>query len=295
DFNPMVQETINRVQSDEQNNYVLEESRRLGFNSVNLDLIYGLPHQTLESYSETMKQVIEMSPDRLAVFNYAHVPWLKKHQTILPVDKMPMPDERLKMLKMIIEKLTDADYAFIGMDHFAKPEDELTKALNAGTLHRNFQGYTTRSGTEVLAMGVSSISQLERSYTQNTKNVREYEQRLDESILPINVGICLTDDDIIRRYVIGEIMCNHRLDFRAVERRYEINFATYFPDFYQKLEPFFEDGLVEVDSQSIRVLSAGKLVVRNIAMIFDAYLGQSSSGKKSANASSKQPRYSQTV
>ncbi|MCB0297065.1 MAG: coproporphyrinogen III oxidase, partial [Calditrichaeota bacterium] len=167
------------IQSDEQNRYVIEESRRLGFDSINVDLIYGLPFQTLDSYEQTLDQVIELSPDRLAVFNYAHVPWMKKHQQLLPEAEMPSAADRLRLLKLIIERLTEAGYVYIGMDHFAKPEDELTEALHNHTLHRNFQGYSTRAGAEVFAMGITSISQLNNVYAQNVKDIKTYEEMLD--------------------------------------------------------------------------------------------------------------------
>ena len=287
DFHLKVQQAINRIQTDEHNSFVIHESRRLGFDSINIDLIYGLPYQTVESYRETLDKVIELSPDRLAVFNYAHVPWLKKHQRLLPEGAMPSATERLAILKLVIERLTEAGYVYIGMDHFAKPEDELARALEEKTLYRNFQGYSTRAGTEVYALGVTSISQLNNVYAQNVKHTREYEALLDEGRLPTMVGYRLTEDDHIRRYVITEIMCNSHILKKDVQQRFGVDFDSYFPDVYEKLEPFVADGLVDFHPDRIEVHEPGRLVIRNIAMAFDAYLEQ--------DEKKEQPIYSRTV
>ena len=287
DFNPKVQEVINRVQTDEQNTYIIRESRRLGFDSVNMDLMYGLPYQTVASYEKTLDRVIELSPDRLAVFNYAHVPWLKKHQQLLPQEAMPDTSERLSILKQLIERLTDAGYVYIGMDHFAKPDDDLTRALEQKSLYRNFMGYSTYADAEVYAMGVTSISQLHNVYAQNVKVNKAYEQRLDEGVMPALIGLELNDDDKLRRYVITEIMCNSQVLKEDVQQRFKIDFDTYFQDALSQLEPLNEDGLVSVLPDRIQVHDAGRLVVRNIAMAFDAYL--------QADQQGKEPRYSRTV
>lgn len=287
DFNLQVQETINRIQTDEQNQFVIDESRRLDFDSVNVDLIYGLPYQTVESYKKTLDRVIELSPDRLAIFNYAHVPWLKKHQQIIPEEAMPDTTERLAILKLVIERLTEAGYVYIGMDHFAKPDDELTKALAEKTLYRNFQGYSTRAGAEVYAMGITAISQLDYVYAQNVKTTKEYETMLDNGQLPTMVGYQLTKDDKIRQFVITEIMCNNRVLKEEVTRRFSIDFDEYFAGFETKLEPFVLDGLVEILPDRIEISDAGRLVVRNIAMEFDAYLEKDRQREK--------PIYSRTV
>lgn len=287
DFNLQVQETINRIQTDEQNQFVIDESRRLNFDSVNVDLIYGLPYQTVESYKKTLDRVIELSPDRLAIFNYAHVPWLKKHQQIIPEEAMPDTTERLAILKLVIERLTEAGYVYIGMDHFAKPDDELTKALAEKTLYRNFQGYSTRAGAEVYAMGITAISQLDYVYAQNVKTTKEYETMLDNGQLPTMVGYQLTKDDKIRQFVITEIMCNNRVLKEEVTRRFSIDFDEYFAGFETKLEPFVLDGLVEILPDRIEISDAGRLVVRNIAMEFDAYLEKDRQREK--------PIYSRTV
>ncbi|MEN9468415.1 MAG: hypothetical protein RL630_148 [Verrucomicrobiota bacterium] len=287
DVNPEVQTTINRVQTDEQNAFVINESRRLGFDSINVDLIYGLPHQTVESYERTLEKIIAWNPDRLAVFNYAHVPWLKKHQKLLPVEAMPDVSDRLRMLKLIIDRLTEAGYAYIGMDHFAKPGDELTKALRERTLHRNFQGYSTRAEADMFAMGVTSISKLSGAYAQNLKSLAAYEAALNEGRLPTAIGLKLSHDDLLRQHVITEIMCNNRILKRDVEQKFGITFDSYFADVPEKLNEFALDGLLTLQSDRIEVSEAGRLVIRNIAMAFDAYLKPEGTQEK--------PIYSRTL
>ena len=287
DVNPEVQATINRVQTDEQNAFVINESRRLGFDSINVDLIYGLPHQTVESYEHTLEKIIAWDPDRLAVFNYAHVPWLKKHQKLLPVEAMPDVSCRLRMLKLIIDRLTEAGYAYIGMDHFAKPGDELTKALRERTLHRNFQGYSTRAEADMFAMGVTSISKLSGAYAQNLKSLAAYEAALNQGRLPTAIGLKLSHDDLLRQHVITEIMCNNRLLKRDVEQKFAITFDSYFADVPEKLNEFALDGLVSLQTDRIEVSEAGRLVIRNIAMAFDAYL--------KPEATQEKPIYSRTL
>jgi len=278
---------INRIQTDEQNAFVINESRRLGFDSINVDLIYGLPHQTVESYERTLEKIIAWDPDRLAVFNYAHVPWLKKHQKLLPVEAMPDAADRLRMLKLIIDRLTEAGYAYIGMDHFAKPGDELTKALRERTLHRNFQGYSTRAEADMFAMGVTSISKLAGAYAQNLKSLAAYEAALNEGRLPTAIGLKFSHDDLLRQHVITEIMCNNRILKRDVEQKFGITFDSYFADVPEKLNEFVLDGLVSLQPDRIEVSEAGRLVIRNIAMAFDAYL--------KPEASQEKPIYSRTV
>jgi oxygen-independent coproporphyrinogen-3 oxidase len=287
DLNPEVQTTINRIQTDEQNAFVINESRRLGFDSINVDLIYGLPHQSVESYERTLEKIIAWDPDRLAVFNYAHVPWLKKHQKLLPVEAMPDAADRLRMLKLIIDRLTEVGYAYIGMDHFAKPGDELTKALRERTLHRNFQGYSTRAEADMFAMGVTSISKLAGAYAQNLKSLAAYEAALNEGRLPTAIGLKFSHDDLLRQHVITEIMCNNRILKHDVEQKFGITFDSYFADVPEKLNEFVLDGLVSLQPDRIEVSEAGRLVIRNIAMAFDAYL--------KPEASQEKPIYSRTV
>lgn len=272
DFNSKVQEVVNRIQPEELNRWVVEESRALGFDSVNVDLIYGLPYQSVESFSETLEKIIDISPDRLAVFNYAHVPWLKKHQAVMPADALPPAADRLRILALVIERLTEAGYAYIGMDHFAKQNDDLTLALNNKSLHRNFQGYTTRAGVEIYAMGVSSISQLKNVYAQNEKNEREYTKRMSNGTIPTTVGYRLNDDDHVRRYVIMELMCNGRVKKDEVRKQFGVDFDSYFDASIKQLGEFVGDGLVTIGPDGIETSEEGRLVIRNIAMAFDPYL-----------------------
>ena len=280
DLDEKVQVAVNRVQPMELNRRVVEESRELGFDSVNVDLVYGLPHQTVDSYARTLDKVLEIAPDRLAVFNYAHVPWLKKHQNIIPVEALPSPEERLQILKLVIERLTGAGYVYIGMDHFAGPEDTLTKALTEGMLHRNFQGYTTYAGTEIYAMGITAISQLSGVYAQNVKSIPEYREMLELGRLPTHIGYRLDDDDKLRRYVITEIMCNNRVMKSEIESRFGVAFDEYFEDSIAKLDGFVADGLLSFHDDRLQVHPEGRLVVRNIAMAFDRYLEDGNSDPK---------------
>lgn len=272
DFNLRVQEAINRVQSEEITRQTVEWARELGFRSINLDLIYGLPFQSLESFAETVEKIIDISPNRLAVFNYAHVPWLKKHQSVIPTDALPSADERLAILQMTIEKLIAAGYIYIGMDHFAKPTDELSIAQKNNTLYRNFQGYSTKAGCDVYAFGISAISQFENIYAQNLKNLKDYYARIDGGQAATNVGYRMTSDDHVRKETIMQLMCNLAIDKRGIEEKFGITFDDYFREDVKKLDIFVKESLLEIDSDSIRVLGSGILIVRNIAMCFDAYL-----------------------
>jgi oxygen-independent coproporphyrinogen-3 oxidase len=272
DVNPVVQEAINRIQPEELNRRVVRESRELGFDSVNIDLIYGLPHQTAASFAQTLDEVLELDPDRFAVFNYAHVPWLKKHQTVIPEDALPAVEERLAILKLAIERLTGAGYAYLGMDHFAKPDDDLTVAARKGVLHRNFQGYTTHGDAEIYAMGMSSISQLRNVYAQNEKAEKVYRDRVNNGELPIRVGYRLTEDDHLRRFVIMQIMCNSVVHKETVKKKFDVDFDSYFADAIVGLEEFVADGLVELLPDRLQISDEGRLVIRNIAMTFDAHL-----------------------
>ncbi|CAN5748060.1 oxygen-independent coproporphyrinogen III oxidase [soil metagenome] len=272
DFNLKVQEAINRVQSEEITRQTVEWARELGFESINLDLIYGLPHQTLESFAVTVEKIIDISPNRIAVFNYAHVPWLKKHQNIIPDSALPSPDERLQILKMTIEKLISAGYEYIGMDHFAKPTDELAVAQKNNTLYRNFQGYSTKAGCDVYAFGLSAISQFQNIYAQNLKNLKDYYKRVETGFATTNVGYRMTDDDHIRKETIMQLMCHLAIDKRSIEEKFNINFEDHFADSIKKLDVFIADNLLENTAEKIKIVGAGKVVIRNIAMCFDAYL-----------------------
>jgi oxygen-independent coproporphyrinogen-3 oxidase len=272
DFNPKVQEAVNRIQSEELTIQTVKWARELGFQSVNLDLIYGLPHQTLRSFAETIEKIVAISPDRIAVFNYAHVPWLKKHQVMIKAEDLPSADERLQILKMTIERLMGAGYEYIGMDHFAKPTDELAVAQKNGTLYRNFQGYSTKAGCDVYAFGLSAISQFQNIYAQNIKRLPDYYKRINENEAATMVGYRMTADDHIRKETINQLMCNLEIDKRAIEAKFGIDFEDYFAADIPKLKVFLKDGLLENNTDKIKVIGSGILVIRNIAMCFDAYL-----------------------
>ena len=272
DFNLQVQQAVNRVQSEEITRQVVIWAREFGFQSINLDLIYGLPYQTLNTFAETVDKVIDISPERIAVFNYAHVPWLKKHQAVMNQDAMPSSDQRLAILEMTSEKLADAGYEYIGMDHFAKPTDELAIAQKEGTLYRNFQGYSTKAGADLYAFGMSAISQFEHIYAQNHKDFKAYYAAIDAGLPATNVGYRMTADDHIRKEVIMQLMCDLELDKRAIERRFGIDFEDYFREDIPKLDQFIREGLLVNEAEQIRVIGSGILIIRNIAMCFDAYL-----------------------
>ncbi len=272
DFEPQVQETINRLQSEELTRWVFDGLRTRGIESINLDLIYGLPHQSVASFERTLARIIDISPDRLAVFNYAHVPWLKKHQKIIKEETLPSVQVKLNLLKYAVETLTREDYVFIGMDHFAKPEDSLVQALNEKKLYRNFQGYSTKWGCDLYALGMSGISQLQDVYAQNTKELPDYYEALDEGRLPTQRGYRLTEDDQVRRHVITKIMCEFEIDMDQIEAHCHIDFNAYFADALAELAPFAQDKLLHITDRKLTVTDSGRLLIRNIAMAFDAYL-----------------------
>ncbi len=272
DFNPDVQKAVNRIQPEEITRDAVEWSRELGFQSVNIDLIYGLPHQTVDSFAVTVDRIIGLSPDRLAVFNYAHVPWLKPHQKVLDDQALPSPEMKLEIFKMTLEKLIGAGYVNVGMDHFARPGDELALARSNGTLYRNFQGYSTKAGCDLYAFGMSAISFLGGVYHQNLKSIWDYFGRLDEGKLPTHAGYRMTPDDVIRRDVIMKIMCDNEVMKADVEKKFGISFDTYFGEALAKLAKFTGDGLLELKPDRIVIPAPGRLIVRNIAMCFDPYL-----------------------
>jgi oxygen-independent coproporphyrinogen-3 oxidase len=279
DFDPRVQEAVNRVQPETMSARVYGWARSLGFQSVNLDLIYGLPFQTVRSFEETVRRVIVYRPDRIAVFNYAHVPWLKPHQKLIQQEDLPGPEEKLRILKMTIELLSASGYVYIGMDHFALPDDELAVAQRRKTLYRNFQGYSTRSGADLYGFGMSSISHFQTVYAQNTKNLPDYAAKIGAGVPATQVGYRMTEDDVIRKFVILRLMCDLALDIPAVERRFAIRFDEYFERSIEALQPLAADGLVDISPASITVIGAGRLLLRNIAMCFDAYLEKMTVGK----------------
>lgn len=274
DFNEKVQKAVNRIQPKEMTRQVVDWVRELKFHSINLDLIYGLPFQNTDTFARTVDAIIDISPDRIAVFNYAHVPWMKKHMALIKPEDLPTPEEKLQILKMTIEKLTNAGYIFIGMDHFAKPNDELAVALKEKKLYRNFQGYSTYAGADLYGFGITSISQIGRCYAQNVKKEVEYFNKLNDSSLPIERGYYLSDDDLLRRHVITRIMCDFELDFSAIEKQFSIEFENYFASSLNALKEFIDDDLVMIENRKITVTQMGRLLIRNIAMCFDLYIEQ---------------------
>jgi oxygen-independent coproporphyrinogen III oxidase len=270
DFNPEVQEAIHRIQPREMTQQALDWMRELGFQSINLDLIYGLPHQTPASFNETLDTVLAMKPDRLAVFSYAHVPWIKPAQKILEERILPAPETKLQVLKLVIEKLTAGnEYVYIGMDHFARPDDELAVAQRQKRLQRNFQGYSTRAGSDIYAFGMSSISQIPEAYWQNEKELPKYQAAVDGGRTPLQRAYFLTDEDRVRRETIMRVMCDLSLDYTAMSRQLGIDFEEHFAPELAMLAPFEADGLVRRTPGGLEITDAGRLFIRNIAMCFD--------------------------
>ncbi|PKL88369.1 MAG: oxygen-independent coproporphyrinogen III oxidase [Ignavibacteriae bacterium HGW-Ignavibacteriae-2] len=272
DFNEKVQKAVNRIQPESITVQAVDWVRELGFNSINLDLMYGLPFQTLSEFEKTVDKIIGISPDRIALFNYAHVPWMKKHMTLIKPEDLPAPEIKLEILKMSVAKLTEAGYTFIGMDHFAKPEDDLSIALNEKRLYRNFQGYSTNAGADLYAMGITSISQFGDVYTQNWKTEKEYYEALDSNIVPISKGYQMTEDDKLRKYVITKVMCDFELDFADVENKFSINFDKYFAWGLSNLPELIDDGLISLENRKLKVHEMGRLLIRNVAMNFDGFI-----------------------
>ena len=272
DFDPEVQKAVNRIQSEEETRTVIDAARANGFVSVNADLIYGLPKQTVAGFSATLDKVIDASPDRIALYSYAHVPHLFKPQRRIELTAVPAPETKLAILALAIEKLGAAGYMYIGMDHFAKPTDELAVAQRDRKLHRNFQGYSTKPDCDLLAFGISAIGKVGAAYVQNVRTLDEYYDRLDAQALPVMRGVLLNADDLIRRDVIQKLMCDFDLDFAASGARHGIVFAEYFAPEIAALRPLAQDGLVELTDRAIVVTPRGRLLVRTVAMQFDRYL-----------------------
>lgn len=275
DFDPKVQKAVNRLQSEEETFTVLEAARQAGFKSISIDLIYGLPHQTVESFARTLEKIIRVSPDRLSVFNYAHLPTLFKPQRRINEGDLPSPAEKLAILQQTIQQLLEAGYVYIGMDHFARPTDELAVAQQQGTLYRNFQGYATQANCDLIGLGTTSISKVGDSYSQNVKTMEEYYARIDANHLPVFRGIALSEDDKLRRAVIVQLICHFTLAIPVFEKRYLIDFKQYFSTEWSQLETLQQDGLLVLTDQQIDILPAGRLLVRNVCMTFDIYLRQS--------------------
>ena len=270
DFNPRVQEAVHRIQPVEMTQQAIDWMRELGFGSINLDLIYGLPHQTVASFNETLDIVLGMEPDRLAVFSYAHVPWIKPAQKILQNKVLPEPAVKLQILKLIIERLTENDrYTYIGMDHFARPTDELAVAQRQKQLQRNFQGYSTRAGTDIYSFGMSSISQIPDAYWQNEKELTPWLGAVDSGRVPLHKAYLVTDEDRIRRETIMRVMCDLSFDFSAMSAKLGVDFEKHFANELASLSDLEADGLIIRQPGGLQVTDAGRLFIRNIAMRFD--------------------------
>ncbi len=274
DFDPDVQRAVNRIQSEEQTFAVLEAARAEGFRSTNIDLIYGLPLQTVESFSRTLDKILSVSPERFSVFNYAHLPQRFKTQRQIKDMELPAPEVKLDILQMVIQRLLEAGYVYIGMDHFAKPDDELAIAQREGKLYRNFQGYSTHSDCDLIGLGITSIGRVGDAYIQNVKDLESYGERINQGRLPIFKGVELDQDDQLRRAVITQLICHFDMAFDVIEDRYSIDFADYFADELNALKAMEQDGLLLMSGNGIQVLPAGRLLIRNICMVFDRYLAQ---------------------
>jgi len=272
DFDERVQAAVNRIQSEEETANVIQAARANGFKSISVDLIYGLPYQTVMGFNRTLERVLAMDPDRLSIYNYAHLPSLFKPQRRIAEDDLPSADSKLQILALAIRKLTEAGYVFIGMDHFAKPDDELAVAQRQGRLHRNFQGYSTYADCDMLSFGISSISKVGPTYSQNVKTLDEYYDRLDSGMLPVFRGIELTADDILRRSIIQALMCHFELSIESIESSHLIDFHKYFAAELEDLRELERGGLVKIDREWITVLPPGRMLVRVISMAFDRYL-----------------------
>lgn len=272
DFDKDVQRAVNRVQSEEQTLAIIDTARQAGFLSVNVDLIYGLPKQNLITFNRTLARVISARPDRIAVYNYAHMPTRFKPQRRIADADLPSPDTKLKLLALAAQRLTEAGYVYIGMDHFAKADDALTVAQRQGRLHRNFQGYSTHADCDLVALGVSAIGSIGPTYSQNHRGIEEYYDSLDRGELPVMRGLELTADDLLRRAVIQSLMCHFELSKQAIELSYLIDFDRYFSDELAELRGLAKEGLLEFDDQWINVTPAGRMLIRNICMVFDKYL-----------------------
>ena len=274
DLDPDVQRAVNRLQSLEETRAVIDAARTLQFRSINIDLIYGLPKQTPEAFARTVEEVISLQPDRLSVFNYAHLPERFMPQRRINTSDLPSPAAKLQMLERTIEQLTGAGYRYIGMDHFALPDDELAIAQEESTLQRNFQGYTTHGHCDLIGLGVSAISQIGDLYCQNDSDLASYQRTLASDQLATSRGLLCNQDDRIRREVIQQIICNLHVPFAHIEQMFNIDFRGYFTPQWPTLKTMANDGLIGLDDEQLTVLPAGRLLVRTVCMVFDAYLEQ---------------------
>ncbi|GAB2799648.1 oxygen-independent coproporphyrinogen III oxidase [Dyella kyungheensis] len=285
DFDAEVQVAVNRIQSVAQTREVIEAACDAGYGSVSVDLIYGLPRQTLAGFAQTLDEVIALAPDRIAVYGYAHMPHLFKAQQQIDAAELPGAAQRLALFGQAFRMLCEAGYVYVGMDHFARADDELVRAQRTGTLQRNFQGYSTHGDCDIVGLGVSSISRVGASYSQNARDLIGYEAALDAGRLPVARGLMLSGDDVVRREIIGELMCHGELEMPRFGARHKLPFAETFAAELGRLARCADDGLVTIDDSSIRVTPRGRLLLRNVAMCFDAYLDRPSEAA----------RYSRTI
>ena len=287
DFDPAVQQAVNRIQSVEETVAIMDACREGGMRSVNVDLIYGLPKQSHAGFGRTLDTVVAARPDRLAVYSYAHLPELFKAQKQIEEADLPDAATKLGLLQLAIEKLTAAGYVYIGMDHFALPDDDLARAQERGSLHRNFMGYTTHADSDLVGLGVSAISHIGDSFSQNPRDLPSWQIALDEGRLPVFRGMSLEEDDVLRADLIQQLMCQGEIPVAALERRHAIDFGEYFADAIARLQPMVEDGLVRIEPDRITATTQGRLLLRNIAMCFDRYLDRPADGAA--------PRFSRAI
>ncbi|MFZ3184499.1 MAG: oxygen-independent coproporphyrinogen III oxidase [Pseudomonas sp.] len=278
DFDPDVQAAVNRLQSEEQIYALVAAARAAKFKSVSVDLIYGLPLQTVASFDVTLSKIIALRPDRIAAYSYAHLPELVRAQRLIRREDMPPPERKMELLELTISRLTAAGYVYIGMDHFALPDDELALARANGTLQRNFQGYSTFAECDLIGLGVSAIGKVGDTYSQSVKELSQYYARIDQGLLPVHRGYRLNADDQLRREVISDLMCHGRIDFASIEARHHIRFKEYFAEALAKLDEQVADQLLEIHDDALVLLPQGHLMMRSVAMAFDAYIGGAQKG-----------------
>jgi oxygen-independent coproporphyrinogen-3 oxidase len=284
DFDATVQEAVNRVQSTQEVQSLVDAARASNFRSISFDLIYGLPYQSIDSFERTLDQVITMRPDRMAVYNYAHLPERFKGQRMIDSSTIPSPDTKLRILQRTIEKLTEAGYCYIGMDHFALPEDDLVIARGDGTLQRNFQGYSTHRHCDLIGLGVSSIGNIGNTFAQNVTTTMQYEALIEAGKLPVGKGIAVDEDDRCRAAAIQALMCYDELRFDAFNEQFDLEFQNYFAAELERLQPLADDGLITIDSERIAITAKGRLLLRNIAMVFDRHVAEAASNQRFSRA-----------
>lgn len=281
DFDAEVQKAVHRIQPFEMVEHTVSDSRGAGFQSINFDLIYGLPKQNLESFSATLDQVIRLSPDRIALYNYAHLPTRFKPQRRIAESDLPSAEQRLQIFLMSLRRLLAEGYVYIGLDHFAKPEDSLARASLDKSLHRNFQGYTTRADCDLIGLGLSAIGKIGNSYVQNLRTLDEYYDCLDHGALPVEKGFHLSQDDVLRRQIIMDLMCSNTIDFDAVGKQYDISFGSYFGEELKQIQLYADEGLIALNDKCVSITPKGRLFVRAVGMAFDQYLSRQSTAKYS--------------